>query len=75
MYIRMGGLNKSVCITPIDLVVWSTLLNHTKNRTPGHMVSNSGLYLYTACAVHVTIFSLVVSSDQFQILQSYMLLL
>ena len=32
-------------------------------------------YIYTACAVHVTIFSLAVSSDQFQILQSYMLLL
>ena len=28
-------------------VVWSKLLNHTKNRTPGHMLSNNGLYLHS----------------------------
>ena len=30
------------------------LLNHTKNGTPGHVLSNNG---YAACAVHVTVFS------------------
>ena len=35
-------------------VVWSKLLNHTKNRTPGHMLSNNGLYLHS---MHSTICS------------------
>ena len=32
-------------------------MNRTKNRTPGHMLSNSGLSTRAACRVHVTIFS------------------
>ena len=39
-------------------IVWSKLLNRTKNRTPNHMLSNNGLCLYAAyMCIHVTIFS------------------
>ena len=40
----------------MTLVVWSTLLNCTKNRTLCHVLATMA-YVYTACAVHVTIFS------------------
>ena len=43
-----------------------------KNRTPGHMLSNNGLYHVQYLLLFLV---LAVNSDQFQTLQSYMLLL
>ena len=48
-------------------VVWSKLVNCTKNRTPGHMLNNNGL---CQCSMHraSNIFSiLAVNSDRFRI--------
>ena len=39
---RTGGLSKSMYLQQ-KLVVRSKLLNHAKNRTSGHMLSNNGL--------------------------------
>ena len=76
--IRTGSLSKTV-----TLKVLSKLLNQTKSRTSGHVLSNNGLCnicLYAAYThaqyMYVLLFLvLAVNSDRFQILQSYILLL
>ena len=52
--IRTDGLSKS---DRSPYIVWSKLLNLTKNRTLGHMLSNNALWLRATCSVRVTIFS------------------
>ena len=54
--------------------MWSKLLNHTKNRTHGHILSNNDLCTDN-CIVCVTSFSIGGKSNWFQMLQSYTLLL
>ena len=53
----------------------SRLLNHTKNRTSGYTLSNTGLYLRAAAQYVLLFLVLAVNYDWFQILQSYTLLL
>ena len=58
------------CITPIEIAVRSKLLNRTKNRTSGHILSNIA-FVYATCTVCVT---MAINSTWIQILRSYMLL-
>ena len=61
---------------PIEAhIVRSKLLNRTENRTPGHIISNSGLCLRAAAQYVLLFLVLAVNSDRFQILRSYTLLL
>ena len=56
-------------------IVWSKLLKHAKNRTPGHVLSNKGLCLCAAAQYMLLFLVVAVNSNQFQIVRSYMLLL
>ena len=55
--IRMGDLNKSMQLQQKP-VVKEKLLNHTKNRTLVTCTLSNMIYLFTVCAVCVTIFSI-----------------
>ena len=62
--------------TPIEAhIVQLKLLNHTKNRTPGHMLSNNALCLHSMSSTYYYFLVVVVNFDRFQILLSYTLLL
>ena len=52
MYVFMSRVHKNrrlenERVTPIEARSPSKLLNRTKNRTPGHMLSNNGLCLHS----------------------------
>ena len=52
---------------PIEAhIVWSKLLNHTKNRALGHMLTTM-VYVSATCAVRVTTFSAGGNSDLFRL--------
>ena len=67
--VHKNGRLQQECVTSI------VQLNCTKNRPPGHVLSNNGLCLCTAVQYVLLSLVLVVNSDQFQILWSYTLLL
>ena len=49
--------------TRVTPIVWSKLLNRTKNRTPGHVLIATMAYVHTQLRICVTIFS---TSGKFQ---------
>ena len=75
----MGGVESLAqsCGQPQKLSskLTAKLLNCTKNRTSGYMLSNIGACLGVAVQYMLLFLVLAVNSDQFQILQSYTLLL
>ena len=67
-HIRTGGqIRACMCKSNRSPIVQSKLLNHTKNRTPGHVLSNHGLYLCTAAQYMLLFLVLAVNSNWFQI--------